>query len=89
MHVCVRVRTRVYVCVNKKEPYLHLNLVDKFIYLDSNISSTECDVNVGQAKARNATEKLSIICKSDLSDKIKRDFFQDMIMLVLLFGCTT
>ena len=40
--------------------------------------------------AWNAIDKLlSIITKSDLSDKIKRDFLQAVTELVRLYGCTT
>ena len=51
-------------------------LEDQFTYLVSNISSTEIDVNLSIEKAWTAIESLPIIWKSDLSDKIKRDFFQ-------------
>ena len=52
-----------------------LKLVDKFTYLGSSVSSTENDNNTRQAKAWTAIDMLSIIWKSDLSDKIKRIFF--------------
>ena len=48
-----------------------LKLVDKFIYFDINILSTESDVNIDLVKAWNAINRLSIIWNSDLSDKIK------------------
>ena len=35
-----------------------------------------------------AIDKLSIIWKSDLTDKIKRSFFQVAIVSILLYGCT-
>ena len=50
----------------------HLKLIDKFTYLGCSISSTERDVNMCLAKAWTAIDWLSIIWKSDLSDKIKR-----------------
>ena len=49
--------------------------MNQFLYLGSNISSTESDVNVRLTNVWNAIDGLSIIGKSDLSDKIKRDFF--------------
>ena len=52
-----------------------LKLIDKFMYLCSNVSSTESDVNLHQAKVRTAIDRLSIILKSGLSDKFKRYFF--------------
>ena len=55
-----------------------LELVDHLIYLGSNISSTESDVNIRIAKFWIAIDRLSIIRKSDLSDKIKQDFFLDV-----------
>ena len=32
---------------------------------------------------------LSVIWKSDLTDKIKRSFFEAVVVLILLYGCTT
>ena len=48
-----------------------LKRVDKFTYLGSSISSTENDINTRLAKAWGATDRLSVIWKSDISDKIK------------------
>ena len=33
--------------------------------------------------------RLSIIWKSDLTDKMKRSFFQAAVVSILLYGCTT
>ena len=66
-----------------------LKLVDKFKYLGSSVSSTESNVNMRLANAWTAFYNLLIIWKSDLSDKIKRDFFQAVAVSVLLYGCTT
>ena len=49
-----------------------LKLVDKFVYLGSSISSTESDINMRLAKTWTAIDRLSIIWKSDLSNKIKQ-----------------
>ena len=65
-----------------------LKLVDKFTYLGSNISSTESDVSIGTGKAGTAIDWLLIIWKFDLSDKIKRTFFQAVAVSVRLHGCT-
>ena len=46
-----------------------LKLVDQFLYLGSNISSIENDVNTRIEKAWTVTDKLSIIRKSNYSDK--------------------
>ena len=36
-----------------------------------------------------AIDRLSIIWKSDLTDKMKRSFFQAPVVSILLYGCTT
>ena len=66
-----------------------LKLVDKFTYLRSSVSSTEKDIETWQTKAWTALDKLSIILKSDLTDKMKRRFFQAAVVSILLYGCTT
>ena len=66
-----------------------LKLVDKFTYLGSNVSSTEKDVDTRLTKAWTAIDRLSIIWKSDLIDKMKRSFFQAAVVSILLYGCTT
>ena len=68
-------------CVlNKKEPSpssdMSLKFVNQFTYIGSNISSTESDDSIPLVQVGNATDKLSIMRKCDLSDKIKRDFFK-------------
>ena len=49
-----------------------LKLVDKFTYLGRSVSSIENDINTRLAKAWKANDRLSVIWKSDLSDKIKQ-----------------
>ena len=66
-----------------------LKLVDKFTYLGSSISSTEKDINTRLTKAWTAIDKLSIIWKSDLTNKMKRSFFHAAVVSILLYGCTT
>ena len=58
-----------------------LKLVDKFTYLGSSVSSTEKGIDTRLTKAWTAIDRLSIIWKSDLTDKMKRS--------LLLYGCTT
>ena len=53
-----------------------LKLVDKFTYLGSSVSSTQKDIDTRLTKAWTAIDKLSIVWKSDLTDKMKRSFFQ-------------
>ena len=66
-----------------------LKLVDKFTYLGSRVSSTEKDIDTRLTKAWTAIDRLSIIWKSDLTDKMKRSFFQAAVVSILLYGCTT
>ena len=65
-----------------------LKLVDKFTYLGSSVSSTEKDIDTRLAKAWTAIDRLSIIWKSNLTDKMKRSFFQAAVVSILLYGCT-
>ena len=66
-----------------------LRLVDKFTYLGSSFSSTEKDIDTRITNAWTAIDRLSIIWKSDLTDKMKRGFFQAVVESILLYGCTT
>ena len=66
-----------------------LKLVGKIIYLGSSVSSTEKDINTQLTKAWTAIDRLSIIWKSDLTDKMKCSFFQVAVVSILLNGCTT
>ena len=83
-----------YMCFNQTGNISTLNgiplkLVDKFTYLGSNVSSTETDINTRLAKALSAIDRLSVIWKSDLTDKMKRSFFQAAVVSIVLYGCTT
>ena len=66
-----------------------LKLVDKFTYLGSSVSSTEEDIDTRLMKVWTAIDRLSIIWKSDLTDNMKRSFFQAVVVSILLYGCTT
>ena len=66
-----------------------LKLTDKFTYLGSSASSTETDINTRLAKAWTSIDRISVIWKSDLTDKIKCNFFQAAVISILLYGCTT
>ena len=63
-------------------------LVDKFTYLRSSVSSTEKDIDTRLTKAWTAIDRLSIIWKSDLTDKMKRSFFQAAVVSILQYGST-
>ena len=90
----VKAHKTEYMCFNQRGDISTLNgsslkLVDKFTYQGSSVSSTKTDFNTQLAKAWTANERLSVIWKSDLTDKIKRSFFQAAVVSILLYGCTT
>ena len=66
-----------------------LKLVDKFTYLGSSVSSTETDIDTWLAMAWTAIDRLLVISKSDLTDKMKRSFFQAAVVSILLYESTT
>ena len=68
---------------------ISLKLVDKFTYPGSSVSSTEKDTDTRLMKTWTAIDKLLIIWKSDLTDKMKHSFFQAAVVSILLNGCTT
>ena len=63
-----------------------LKMVDKFTYLGSSVWLTEKAIDTRLSKAWTAIDKLSIIWKSDLTDKMKRSFFQAAVVSILLYG---
>ena len=63
--------------------------VEKVTYLGSSVSSTETDIDTWLTKAWAAIDWLSVIRKSDLTDKMKRGFFQAAIVSILQYGFTT
>ena len=66
-----------------------LKLIDKLTYLGSNVSSTEKDIDTRLTNAWTAIDRLLMIWKSDLTDKMKRSFFLAAVVSILLYGCTT
>ena len=77
----------------KKKSHLHpncrpLKLADNFTCLGSSVSFTESNVNIRLSKMWTAIDRLSIIWKSDLSDRIKWDIFQATVVSILFYGCT-
>ena len=83
-----------YICYNQTRDIstldgTSLKLVDKFIYLGCSDSSSKKDIDTRVTKALTAIDRLSIIWKSDLTDKMKRSFFQAVVVSILLYGCTT
>ena len=64
--------------------------VTLFSYLFSpQINFVQKDIDTWLTKAWTAINRLSIIWKSDLTDKMKRSFFQAAVVSILLYGCTT
>ena len=74
--------------VGEKSVLTKMN-IDKFTYQGSSVESTEKDIETRLAKAWTAINRLSIIWKSDLTDKMKRSFFQAAVTSILPYGCTT
>ena len=66
-----------------------LKLVDKFTYQGSSVSLTEKYIDTQLPKAWTAIDRLSITWKSDLTDEMKRSFFQAVVVSILLYACTT
>ena len=83
-----------YMCFNQRGDISTLNgssgkLADKLTYRGRSASSAKTDINTWLAKGWTVIERLSVKWKSDLTDKIKRSFFQTAVVSILLYGCTT
>ena len=94
--ICLHVNAHKtkYMCFNQTGDISTLNgsslkLVDKFTYLGSSVSSTDNDIDTRLAKGWTAINRLSVIWKSELTDKMKRSFFQTAVVSIQLYGCTT
>ena len=61
-----------------------LKLVDKFTYFQISVPSTQNDINTWLAKAWTSIDRLSVIWKSYLTVRIKRNFFQAAVVSILL-----
>ena len=75
----------------KQATSLHkrVGLWNKFTSQGSSASSTEKEINMQLAKEWTAIDWLLFIWKSDLTDKIKCNFFPGMVVLILLYECTS
>ena len=60
-----------------------------FVFLGSNVQSSEKDMTIRITKAWAALNKLTSIWKSNLPDDLKRSFFRAVVESVLLYGSTT
>ena len=67
----------------------HCMKFNYIITLNLHFASTEKDIDTRLTKAWTAINRLSIIWKSDRTDKMKRSFFQAAVISILLYGCTT
>ena len=82
----VNAHTTEYMCFNQAGNIstldgTSLKLVDKFIYLGSSVSSTEKDIDTRLTKAWTAIDKLSIIWKSDLTERSCRYCCMDALFV--------
>ena len=80
-----------YMCYNQDAAIETLNetllkKVDDFVYLGSNIASTEKDVLIRILKAWSALDRLRTIWKSTLPKQIKKGFSRAVVESVLLYG---
>ena len=80
-----------YMCYNQDSKIETLNKTilkktDDFVYLGSNIASTEKDVLIRISKAWSALDRLRTIWKSTLPEQIKKGFFRAVAESVLLYG---
>ena len=66
-----------------------LNRIHLFTQNTVFLPKTKADIDTRLTKAWTAIDRLSIIWKSDLTDKMKRSFFQAAVVSILLYGCTT
>ena len=89
LNVCVYMLGFVCVCVCVCVCVFGVHCDFLYCYLRSSVSSTEKDIDKRLTKAWTAIDRLSIIWKSDLTNKMKRSFFQAVVVSILLYGCTT
>merc|ERR1711944_113002 len=66
-----------------------IKAVENFIYLGSESNSTEKELKIRIAKAWAALNKINSVWKSNLPNKLKREFFRATVEKVLLYGATT
>ena len=76
-----------YMCLNQRGDIFTLNisslkLVNKFTDLESSVSSTETSINMQLAKEWTAVDRLSVIRKPNLTEKIKRSLFQAAVVSI-------
>ena len=69
-------------------PYSNIDTIAprKKLHFISSVSLTETDTDTQLAKAWTDSDRLSGIWKSDLTDKMKRSFFQVAVVSIMLFN---
>jgi len=65
-----------------------IKAMESFTYLGSQINSTLKDMKIRISKAWTALNKLELICKSNLSDNLKHNFFRAIVESILMYGVT-
>ena len=91
----VNAKKTEYICFNQPDGMIRtlngqpLKSVKTFTYLGSNIESTEKDVNIRLGKAWSALDRLNVIWKSSLPEKMKREFFRVIVESVLVYGSSS
>ena len=80
---------KIFCCFISTQNGSSLKLVERFTYLGSSVSSTETDIKTWLAKAWTAISRLSVLWKSDLTDKMKRRLFQSAFVSILLNECSS
>ena len=68
--------------------YIYHGNLSMVVFFGSCVSSTVNDINMWLARAWSTIDWHTAIWKSDLSYKIKRNFFQAIVVSVLLYGCS-
>ena len=73
-----------------KTEYMCFNQAGDISTLDgTSLKLVDKDIDTQLTKAWTAIDKLSVIWKSDLTDKVKHSFFQAAVVSILPYGCTT
>ena len=81
-HTHTHTHTHIYI-------YTHIYIQALRIFQIPSWKKLSHDIDTRLTKAWTAIDRLSIIWKSNLTDKMKCSFFQATVVSILLYGCTT
>ena len=85
-------QTKKLICFNQRRDIFTKMVGLWNLWTNSPISETAFhpgkDINARLAKAWTTIARVSVLWKLDLSDKIKRSWFQATVVSILLYGCT-